>query len=128
MTKSVPEIENAPESPLTFYRDWIGQNRPVIIRNGIKHWDALEKWKNNEYLIQKCDPDKIVKVAVTPNGYADAITDGKFVMPYEESMTFKGQLISNCPFAFDVFKLTKNNKISVRISALASKIRPNKKK
>jgi len=89
LTKSVPEIENAPESPLTFYRDWIGQNRPVIIRNGIKHWDALEKWKNNEYLIQKCDPDKIVKVAVTPNGYADAITDGKFVMPYEESMTFK---------------------------------------
>jgi len=89
LTKSVPEIENAPLSPLVFYRDWIGQNRPVIIRNGIKHWAALKKWQNNDYLIQKCDPDKIVKVAVTPNGYADAITDGKFVMPYEESMTFK---------------------------------------
>jgi len=89
LTKSVPEIEDAPESPLVFYRDWIGQNRPVIIRNGIKHWTALKKWQNNDYLIQKCDPDKIVKVAVTPNGYADAITDGKFVMPYEESMTFK---------------------------------------
>ena len=27
-------------------------------------------------------------VAVTPNGYADAITDGKFVMPEERRMTF----------------------------------------
>ena len=56
-------------------------------------------------MTQKCDPDKIVKVAVTPNGYADAITDGKFVMPYEESMTFKGQLISKFPFS--VIKSTK---------------------
>ena len=104
----MPEIEDAPESPLAFYRDWVGQNRPVIIRNGIKHWDALEKWKNNEYLIQKCDPDKIVKVAVTPNGYADAITDGKFVMPYEESMTFKGQLISE--LLFDVLNFPKNQR------------------
>jgi hypothetical protein len=23
---------------------------------------------------------------VTPNGYADAVTDGKFVMPYEKTM------------------------------------------
>ena len=103
----MPEIEDAPESPLAFYRDWVGQNRPVIIRNGIKHWAALERWKNNEYLIQKCDPDKIVKVAVTPNGYADAITDGKFVMPYEESMTFKGQLISKCPYFCKDFCLLK---------------------
>lgn len=28
----------------------------------------------------------VVTVAVTPNGYADAITDGKFVMPEERRM------------------------------------------
>ena len=28
-----------------------------------------------------------VTVAVTPNGYADAVTDGKFVMPEERRMT-----------------------------------------
>ena len=89
MTKSVPEIENEPESPLAFYRDWIGQNRPVIIRNGIKHWKAVKKWQDNQYLLEKCNPEKHVKVAITPNGYADAITGGKFVMPYEENMTFQ---------------------------------------
>ena len=49
----------------------------------------MKKWQNNQYLLQKCDPKKLVKVSVTPNGYADAITDGNFVMPLEESMTFE---------------------------------------
>ena len=31
--------------------------------------------------------NKEVTVAVTPNGYADAITDGKFVMPEQRMMT-----------------------------------------
>ena len=31
--------------------------------------------------------DTEVTVAVTPNGYADAVTEGKFVMPEERKMT-----------------------------------------
>ena len=89
LNENVPEIQEKPESPLSFYRDWISQNRPVIIRNGISHWPALQKWQNHSYLIEKCSPEKLVKVAVTPNGYADAIFEGKFVMPHEEEMTFK---------------------------------------
>ena len=90
----MPEIQVAPESPLVFQRDWISQNRPLIIRNGIHHWPALKKWQDDTYLKNKCDSDKVVKVAVTPNGYADAIIyegslEGKFVMPCEDSMTFK---------------------------------------
>jgi len=61
----------------------------VIFRQGIQNWPALKKWPNHGYLIEKCCPGKKVKVAVTPNGYADAITDEKFVMPHEEEMTFK---------------------------------------
>ena len=90
LQREIPQIENSPESPLEFYRNWISFNRPLIIRNAINHWPAKQKWQNNQYLLQKCDPKKIVKVSVTPNGYADAIdTDGNFVMPHEENMTFE---------------------------------------
>jgi jumonji domain-containing protein 7 len=30
----------------------------------------------------------VVTVSVTPNGYADAVTDGRFVMPEERAMKF----------------------------------------
>ena len=63
MTKSVPEIENEPESPLSFYRDWIGQNRPVIIRNGIKHWKAVEKWQDNLFSSMRTTTPKPVTAA-----------------------------------------------------------------
>ena len=90
LQREIPQIENSPESPLEFYRNWISFNRPLIIRNAISHWPAKQKWQNNQYLLQKCDPKKIVKVSVTPNGYADAIdTNGNFVMPHEENMSFE---------------------------------------
>lgn len=46
-----------------------------IVVNDKAHVDFREK-------IGGC----VVTVAVTPNGYADAITDGKFVMPEERRM------------------------------------------
>ena len=84
----VPEIQGAPESPLEFHRNWISFNRPLIIRNAIKHWPAFEKWQSNDYLLSKCEK-KLCKVAVTPNGYADAITNDVFVMPHEKVMPFE---------------------------------------
>ncbi|XP_053553801.1 bifunctional peptidase and (3S)-lysyl hydroxylase JMJD7 [Bombina bombina] len=77
---------NKPPSPLTFYRDWISSNRPCIIRNAITHWPALQKW-TFDYL-RSCVGYKNVSVAVTPNGYADAVYNGKFVMPEERNMLF----------------------------------------
>ena len=84
----VPEIQGSPESPLEFHRNWISFNRPLIIRNAIKHWPAFEKWQINDYLLSKCEK-KLCKVAVTPNGYADAITNDVFVMPHERVMPFE---------------------------------------
>ena len=88
--EEIPELSKPP-SPLEFYRSFISYNRPVIIRGGAKHWPACEKWKDSQYLLEKCqNGKKIVTVAVTPNGYADAIVpDGRFVMPFEEQLTFK---------------------------------------
>ncbi|KJE94491.1 phospholipase A2, variant [Capsaspora owczarzaki ATCC 30864] len=53
----------------------------------IDHWPALERW-TDAYLVDKLK-DNPVTVAVTPNGYADAILkEDLFVMPEERTMTF----------------------------------------
>lgn len=85
LSSEVPRLEKAP-SPLEFLREWVNPNIPVIIKNAFCHWPALEKW-NNDYLRKKIG-HKIVTVAVTPNGYADAVVGDKFVMPEEREMQF----------------------------------------
>jgi jumonji domain-containing protein 7 len=84
---SVPVLKQPPTS-FDFYFDYISQNRPVVVQNAIKHWPALEKWKSDEYLIEKLGDSK-VKVAVTPNGRADAVYENYFCMPQEVEMTYE---------------------------------------
>ena len=81
----VPRL-GKPPTPLEFLRDWVSPNVPVIIKNAFNHWPALEKW-NSDYLRQKIG-HRTVTVAVTPNGYADAVVGDKFVMPEEREMEF----------------------------------------
>ncbi|XP_035659255.1 bifunctional peptidase and (3S)-lysyl hydroxylase JMJD7-like [Branchiostoma floridae] len=87
-----PEVPylDLPPSPLDFHRSWVSPNKPVIIRAAIQHWPALSKW-NPQYFRQTLG-EKEVTVAVTPNGYADAVHDGKFVMPEERTMKFSSFL------------------------------------
>lgn len=75
-----------PPTPLEFVRDWVSPNVPVIIKNAFNHWPALKKW-NCDYLRQKIG-HKTVTVAVTPNGYADAVVGDRFVLPEEREMEF----------------------------------------
>lgn len=89
LTRSVPYLEGSPD-PLVFFRDWIATNKPVIIRNAFSHWPALTRW-TPEYLRQKVG-SKVISVAVTPNGYADAVNGDRFVMPEERRMTFSDVL------------------------------------
>eukprot|EP00124_Ichthyophonus_hoferi_P003429 Ihof_evm2s296 gene=Ihof_evmTU2s296 len=76
-------------TPLQFYRDYVSKNVPVIITGGIDHWPAFSKW-TDEYLTDTMK-DKIMPIAVTPNGRADAVTDmnGKeyFMLPEDRDMT-----------------------------------------
>ena len=58
-------------SPLQFLRDAVTAYQPVIIRNVIDHWPALQKW-NIDYFEKYC-ADKIVEVNVTPDGLGDAV-------------------------------------------------------
>ncbi|XP_034015475.1 bifunctional peptidase and (3S)-lysyl hydroxylase JMJD7 [Thalassophryne amazonica] len=86
---SLPYLEESPH-PLQFYRDWIGPNKPCIIRNAFNHWPALSRW-TPAYLREKMG-SKVISVAVTPNGYADAVNGDRFVMPEERQMSFSSVL------------------------------------
>ncbi|KAK8760853.1 hypothetical protein V5799_027880 [Amblyomma americanum] len=83
--QSVPEITSVP-SPLEFHRRWVSPSVPVIIRGGVSHWEAVKKW-TRAYLRNKIG-DLAVTVAVTPNGFADAIHGSVFVTPEERAMKF----------------------------------------
>ncbi|XP_016347956.1 bifunctional peptidase and (3S)-lysyl hydroxylase JMJD7 isoform X2 [Sinocyclocheilus anshuiensis] len=89
LNDTVPYLDG-PLSPLQFYRDWIGPNKPCIIHNAFSDWPALSKW-NATYLREKVG-SKVISVAVTPNGYADAVNGDRFVMPEERQMTFSSLL------------------------------------
>uniref|UniRef100_A0A2D4MWF5 Cupin-like domain-containing protein n=1 Tax=Micrurus spixii TaxID=129469 RepID=A0A2D4MWF5_9SAUR len=88
-SESVPYFDILPP-PLEFYREWICPNKPCIIRNAFNHWPALKKWTLS-YLRQIMG-SKLVSVAVTPNGYADAVYQDWFVMPEERHMPFSAFL------------------------------------
>ncbi|EDW70055.1 bifunctional peptidase and (3S)-lysyl hydroxylase Jmjd7 [Drosophila virilis] len=83
----ISELQQMP-SALEFARDYYARNAPVVIRQAVAHWPAVQKW-SPDYL-QTALNDKVVDVAVTPNGYADGLATqaGKeyFVLPLETQM------------------------------------------
>ena len=80
-------ILNKPPSSLEFYRDYVSWNRPCLIKHGFDHWPANYLWTNS-YLRKKMN-DKIVTIAATPNGFADAVYKNKyFVLPQQRLMSF----------------------------------------
>eukprot|EP00092_Neocalanus_flemingeri_P026371 GFUD01028587.1.p1 GENE.GFUD01028587.1~~GFUD01028587.1.p1 ORF type:complete len:325 (-),score=73.91 GFUD01028587.1:9-983(-) len=106
--RTVPDLDCTP-SPLTFYRDYVSHNRPVVIRGGVSHWSAVSRW-SNPYLKQTLG-DLPVSVTVTPNGYADAPQGGLFVMPEERTMNMGDfvDIIENPESANGVFYIQKQN-------------------
>ena len=78
------EFEDIVQNPMYFYKNFISKNKPCIIKNGINHWGALEKW-DNHYLIDKMN-DKKITVDLTPDGFADSIKNKYFIQPYQETL------------------------------------------
>lgn len=91
MQSKVAEINYTEITPLIFYREYVSKNIPLVIKGAIKHWPALNRW-SIPYLRQVFGEEN-VSVAVTPNGYADAIArkddtrEEFFVMPEERLLT-----------------------------------------
>ncbi|KAI9138239.1 cupin-like domain-containing protein [Paraphysoderma sedebokerense] len=87
---SFVQVLESPPTPLEFYR-LVSSNRPVLIKNAAKSWPAFKCW-NIKYL-REVMGTKNVTVAVTPNGYADAVLDDKyFVQPHEKHQSFNETL------------------------------------
>lgn len=86
----VSELHAIPDA-IEFAREYYAKQQPVIIRNAVSSWPAMQKW-NVDYF-QQTMKNKVVDVAVTPNGYADGLAvrheDKKeyFVLPLEEQIT-----------------------------------------
>ncbi|KAJ3186055.1 JmjC domain-containing protein 7 [Gaertneriomyces sp. JEL0708] len=78
------EYFDQPPTPLEFMR-LVHANRPAIIENVATAWPAMKRWRSRQYLEQILG-DTEITVAVTPNGLADAVTHGHFVLPYELKM------------------------------------------
>ena len=95
LQSEVAEINHS-ITPLAFYREYVSKNVPLVIRGAIKHWPAIDKW-SIPYFRKVLDDEKI-SVAVTPNGYADAVIKGDdgikefFVMPEERLLTISAFL------------------------------------
>lgn len=87
-----PEIEelHTSPSPIDFLRNYVSKNVPVIIRGAATTMPCVKKW-SADYFKEKLS-NKDVKVALTPNGYADGIASHNgvdyFVMPAEQNMKF----------------------------------------
>ncbi|KAJ1928902.1 hypothetical protein IWQ60_001645 [Tieghemiomyces parasiticus] len=82
----VTELTALP-TPLEFMR-YVARNRPFVVRGGAQDWPARTKW-TTAYLCERLR-DRLVTVAVTPNGYADAVVDDTyFVEPYQTRLPFR---------------------------------------
>eukprot|EP00808_Paulinella_micropora_P026626 g45988.t1 len=79
---------SAPVDSATFYREFVAQNKPVVIQGALKTWPALEKWSSG-YLVSVVG-DEVVTIDATPDGLGDAVVDSTwFVTPAEKRMTFR---------------------------------------
>jgi jumonji domain-containing protein 7 len=67
--REIPVVDNI--DPVCFLRDYVAQNRPVLLRGMIQHWPALSRW-SLAYFREKIG-DRSITVAVTPDGYGDAV-------------------------------------------------------
>ena len=105
--RSVQVIYQVPD-PLSFLRNFVAHNRPVLVKGGVSHWPALDKW-DPEYLVQRLG-DSEVTVTVTPDGYADSAVDDMFMMPEERGMKMEDFIKRlNDPRPNEVYYIQKQN-------------------
>ncbi|KAI9852195.1 MAG: hypothetical protein M1838_001431 [Thelocarpon superellum] len=69
---NIPTITelNEPPSPLEFMR-FVARNRPFVVRSGCAAWRATRKW--DAAYLRKTMGERLVNVAITPRGNADAV-------------------------------------------------------
>lgn len=124
LSSEVPELQEAPQ-PLAFHRNWVAQNRPVIVRGGVSHWPAVHRW--SPAYLASCLASTPVTVAVTPTGLADSPQGDTFLMPEERSMYMGDflKIMDQPDSANGVFYIQKqNSNLTEEFGAIMGDIEP----
>lgn len=73
-TNHVRRVRATGLTPISFLRDFVLPNQPVVIQGATDGWRARKRW-NTDYLSQGRKGSAHVVLSVTPNGWADALHD-----------------------------------------------------
>jgi Cupin-like domain len=46
---TVPEVDAKSITEKEFRKEWISKNRPCLVKGAVKHWPAMEKWRDKNY-------------------------------------------------------------------------------
>ncbi len=87
----VDELTRAPTA-LEFLRTYVTESVPFVVRGVASEWACVQRW-TSEYLEQR-HGEMALTVSLTPDGYADAVTKGRFAQPTTEKWTMS-QLLDN---------------------------------
>lgn len=53
--KQAPSINVSDLNQQNFYKDWVANNKPCLIKGAVKHWQATQKVKDEDYWLSICD-------------------------------------------------------------------------
>lgn len=56
-------------TPSKFYKDYLTENKPLIVKDGAKNWPAVEKWKDFSYLEEQFGSQSLLIVKLD-KGYS----------------------------------------------------------
>lgn len=104
--ETVPRIHVSQITREDFLRDYVANNRPVVLLGAIDHWPAIQQWRDLDAFARA--GKGAVTCSITPNGRADAVTSAGdsevFSKPSNVTMPFADciDLIRReCTFARD---------------------------
>lgn len=52
---AVPVIDARDLKEEVFREQWVARNRPCLVKGAVRHWPAVEKWKDKQYWLSMCD-------------------------------------------------------------------------
>ena len=72
-----------------FLREHAGPGVPLVMRNSCAHWQATERWGDDEYLVAAMRGHPPVTVNFSPSGRADAVFSADGTLYFVEPMQVK---------------------------------------
>eukprot|EP00472_Partenskyella_glossopodia_P001957 CAMPEP_0197519536 /NCGR_PEP_ID=MMETSP1318-20131121/4804_1 /TAXON_ID=552666 /ORGANISM="Partenskyella glossopodia, Strain RCC365" /LENGTH=366 /DNA_ID=CAMNT_0043070565 /DNA_START=58 /DNA_END=1158 /DNA_ORIENTATION=- len=126
--KKIPRVSAHEMSALSFHRDYVSRNTPVIITDAIGSWPAMKLWDQDlDYLTQKLGKQEVT-VDFTPDGRGDSLTeDGKvFVEPSKHKLPFQtfAQLLKSRKKGLVTYLQHQNSNFSTEFKGLKNDIQP----